>query len=118
MSPIHVLLANEPRSYRDAMATALRVLRPRARVRAVEPDQLDGEVARHHPELVVCSELTPTVRAEALAWVLLYPDGARLAIRHVGDAEDTAGDLDLADLVDVVDRTEALACDRAASHLK
>ena len=67
------LVANEPRSYRQAIAAALRQLRPHVEVVAVEPDEMDRCIARLRPDLVICSRLTEAVEAVPLCWVLLYP---------------------------------------------
>jgi hypothetical protein len=73
-SPL-VLVAHEPTSYRETLAEILPELRPRLRVRLVEPDDLDATAARLRPAVVVCGRLSAAVRAHAGAWVLLYPDG-------------------------------------------
>jgi hypothetical protein len=44
-SPL-VLVANEPRAYRETIALALKALRPEAEVIAIEPTDLDAEVKR------------------------------------------------------------------------
>ena len=99
-----ILLGNEPRAYREAMAAALGALRPALAVRAVEAARLDAEVARRRPRLVVCSRLTDAVRTRAGAWVLLYPDGARLVASRVAGEEALGADLGLAELVAIADR--------------
>ena len=73
---LHVLVAHEPRAYRQALATVLPDLRPRLRVHLVEPANLDAAAAELRPLLVVCGRLTPAVRAHAASWVVLYPGGA------------------------------------------
>ena len=46
MCGLRILLANEPRSYREAIAGAFRVLKPTAEVFVVDPTMLDAEVER------------------------------------------------------------------------
>ena len=75
-APPWVLVANEPRSYRELLARVLPELRPGLLVRALEPAELDEVVAGVPTALVVCSELSAAVRAHAPAWLLLYPGGA------------------------------------------
>ena len=58
-----VLVANEPRVYREALAGALAALSPEASVVAVEPAEHDGMVVRTRPDLVFCSSLAPAVEA-------------------------------------------------------
>jgi hypothetical protein len=44
-----VLLANEPRSYRQSIAAVFRQLRPGLQVKVVEPEALETNVARFVP---------------------------------------------------------------------
>jgi hypothetical protein len=100
-----ILVANEPRTYREALTLAVRAERPMLDVRTVDPSELDHEVACCRPALVVCSELSPTVEQRTAIWVLLYPEGARLTV--VGDGDESpavTGDLDLAGILALVDR--------------
>ncbi|MDQ3855611.1 MAG: hypothetical protein M3281_04365, partial [Chloroflexota bacterium] len=73
-------MANEPRCYREVVAATLGALRPGAEVISVEPTDIDAELARLDPHLVVCSRLTEAVETRAGAWVLLYPDGDNSAV--------------------------------------
>jgi hypothetical protein len=88
-----ILLANEPRLYRDVIAGALRAVRPHLEVIVVEPEDLDREVVRLAPDLVLCSQLTEVVETRPLAWVVLYPDMEMRAViaiagqRHTVDAD-------------------------------
>ncbi len=108
MDQMHIVLANDPRAYREVMAAALQALRPRHAVLCVEPDELDGEVARLDPELVLCSRLTPVVQRYALVWVMLYPDGDTRAVICVAGQHTTAGDLEFDRLLAIIDQAERL----------
>jgi hypothetical protein len=99
-----ILVANEPRTYREALTLAVRAERPLLDVRAVEPTDLDREVARCRPALVVCSELRSIVEQRLPIWVLLYPEGTRLAIVGGGTAPAVTGDFDLPGILALVDR--------------
>jgi hypothetical protein len=98
------LLANEPRIYREALAEALRVLRPTVELVVIEPEMLDAEVIRLAPQLVVCSHLTRAVRDIALAWVELYPEQTNLAGVRVSGQHWAIEDVELAHFLSVVDR--------------
>jgi hypothetical protein len=100
-SPL-VLVANEPRAYRETIALALKALRPEAEVLAIEPAELDAEVERRRPDIAVCSELSPTVDAVVPSWVLLYPDGANMTVVSVGGERSITGSLALDDLADMI----------------
>jgi CheY-like chemotaxis protein len=60
---VRVLVANEPRSYREAFAFAFRTLRPHVEAIVVEPEALEREALRLRPDLVVCDRVTPAVAA-------------------------------------------------------
>ena len=109
METLRILIANGPRSYREVIAAAVQALRPHIGVSTSEPDDLDGELARFKPHLVVCSQLTEPVRRAASAWVVLYPDGANHALLSVAGQQRTVADLQFDDLLAVVDQTAALA---------
>jgi hypothetical protein len=107
-SAVRVLIASEPRSYREFLAAALARLRPHAEVTALAPEGLDGALTRLRPHLVVCSRLTERVLESALCWVLLYPDGeSRVEVGIAGEGS-TAADLRLDELLALVDRTQRL----------
>lgn len=75
-----MLFANEPRAYRDVLASAVTLLRPDAEVIEVDPDELDAAIAHHVPALVVCDRITAAVEGGGHHWVLLYPDGGSFAL--------------------------------------
>nr|MBA3388665.1 hypothetical protein [Rubrobacter sp.] len=83
---LRVLMANEPRSYRDGLAAVLRELRPGIEVTTVEPDVLDGSIPRLTPDIVVCNRATGVVRQEVPVWLELYPDFASWSVVSVRGA--------------------------------
>jgi hypothetical protein len=105
---IRVLVANEPRAYREVIAAAFHELRPQIEVIAVEPGDLDAEVVRRHPHLVVCSLLTDMARTVALAWVVLYPGGEAWTVVGMAGQQTTRADIEFDDLVAILDQTELL----------
>ncbi len=58
MARARVLIANEPPAYREVLALALQEMRVPADVTCVEPEDLDSEIVRLAPHLVICSRLT------------------------------------------------------------
>jgi hypothetical protein len=106
MDEMRVLVGNEPRVYRDIHATSLQALRPEAEVVAVEPAELDEAVRRLEPDVVFCSRLSETVESEALSWVLLYPDGANLAIVCIAGERTIVPEIAFEALLGVLDETE------------
>jgi hypothetical protein len=103
---LRILVGNDPLSYRDAHAETFRHLRPQAEVVRVEPGELDAAVARLAPHLVVCSALSEVVQTRPLAWILLYPDGANLAIVSIAGVQRTIPKVTFDHLLDAIDETE------------
>lgn len=52
---MRILIANDPRVYREVIANALEKLRPLVEVHRAEPAQLEREARRVRPHLVLCS---------------------------------------------------------------
>lgn len=99
-----VLLANVPRSYREALGLALQELRPGVEVLISAPEDLDAAVDRFSPAMVVCSRATPAVEAGAFAWVVLYPDHERRVITSIGGRRSEAEEIEFGELLAIVDR--------------
>lgn len=109
MNKLRILLANEPRSYREAIAGVLGNLYPQAEVVTVAPEALDSELKSRAPQLVIRSHIiTPAVQSGTLAWVKLYPEHEALAESNVGGRHSTIRDIELADCLSAVDQTESL----------
>jgi hypothetical protein len=102
---LRILVGNEPFSYREVHAEAFRLLRPDAEVVRVEPDELDAAVARLSPHLVVCSTMSEVVQTRPLSWILLYPDGANLAVVSIAGVQRTIPKVVFDDLLDAIDET-------------
>jgi hypothetical protein len=103
MNGARVLVACEVRSYREAIAAAFRLLRPNVEVFEAEDEDLDREVGRLGPDLVVCSRLTAWVENRASSWVQLYPGHGPRSIVSVRGERSTIEEIQLTDLLSVVD---------------
>lgn len=104
-----VLLANEPRAYRETIAQVFRQLRPNVEVLTAEPDELEERVSRLAPEMVIFSEAAGSVRERVPIWVELYPGYGPRSVIAVGEERSTVEEIQLEDLLSVVDRAERLA---------
>ena len=102
-SQLHILVANEPSTYRQVLATELPLLRPRFRVLAVDPADLDTAVAQLRPLLVICSRLTEAIRGQAIAAIVLYPDGNDCAFIDTGGQPLRLSSPRLTDLLAAID---------------
>jgi hypothetical protein len=118
---MRVLVANDPRAYREVIADALPKLRPLVEVFPAEPEELEREAMRVQPHLILCSRKpVDALLARTgclLAWMVLYPDGQDRA-EVVGTASERKTLLlegvALDDLLSVVDETEQLLLRRSA----
>lgn len=104
---MRVLVANELCSYREAIAEVFKELRPHVEIHCVEPEDLDGEIVRVRPHMVLCSRLTDAVRS-LLAWVLLYPDAENRAEISTAGERTTLINVDFDHLLSILDKIELL----------
>ncbi len=108
MEQPRIVLANEPRAYRDVMAAAFRSLRPEMEIVTVEPADLGAYLAQSEPAVVVYSQQGDGLPPRVFAWVLLYPDGENRATVSVAREETSYADMEFDQLLGVLDRTVAL----------
>ena len=101
---LHVLLANVPLSYPQAMAAPITALRPDDDVGLGEPEALGTEGERLRPDVGVCSRVTPLVEGRVLAWVDLYPEGDRHATISIDGLRVETGGIELDDLLSIIDQ--------------
>jgi hypothetical protein len=73
---VRVLVAIEDdyRSYRDVIAAGIRVLRPRTEVETAPIGELEEQIKRFDPQLVVCSQPNTLASRRRAAWVELPLD--------------------------------------------
>lgn len=105
MNGARVLVVCELRSYREAIAAAFRALRPGLEVFEAEEEDLDREVDRLAPDLVVCSRLTARVENRAPSWIELYPGCGSWSVVNVRGERSTVEEIQFSDLLSIVDRT-------------
>src|SRR5690348_11386920 len=101
--PCLILMANHPRSYREAIAAAVQGKRPDSTVIVIDPSDIDAALMRLAPNLVVCSHLTETIELHAAAWVVLYPDGANEALLCHTNRRATVREFNLDHLLSIID---------------
>jgi hypothetical protein len=108
MRRLRLVVANDPRAYREAIATAIQRLRPDVDVIVVDPADLADQVEHWRPHMVISS--VPMARAGGwpLCWVALHPARTTQVVVTVAAQQTWARDIDLAELLAVVDGTAAL----------
>ena len=99
-----LLMANEPRAYREVIAEAVRDLRPDVEIMTVEPVEIDDSITGFRPDMVICSVATERVKKSVLVWVELYPEFSQQSVISVKGETSQVEDIQLADLLAVVDR--------------
>ncbi|HZY64457.1 MAG TPA: hypothetical protein VFE21_01070 [Rubrobacteraceae bacterium] len=106
MDVTRILVANDPTSYRQAIAAALRELRPNVEVIETEDGDLNREVSRSRPGLVLCSRVTEPVKDLVPNWIELYPDQSSRSVVSIAGELSSFDDITLSDLLSFVDQTE------------
>ena len=104
-----VLMANEPRAYREGIAAVIGQLRPAVEVETVEPSALDDSIKRYVPDMVICSKATETLKGRVRVWVELYPENGAISVANIGGRRMEYTEIQLPDLLSIVDKAEELA---------
>ena len=104
-----VLMANEPRAYREGIAAVIGQLRPAVEIETVEPDALDTSIERFSPDMVICSKATDALEGGVRVWVELYPENAALSVASIGGRRMEYAEIQLPDLLSIVDKAYELA---------
>jgi hypothetical protein len=105
-----VLIAIEPRSYRQVIGQTIQALRPHVEVVVLDPDTLGAGVTRLDPDLVFADRpddtSAPTGRP---AWVEFRPYEEPPARVYLAGRRRELGEVDLDDLLSLVDEVEELS---------
>lgn len=109
MVNLRVLVANEPRAYREVLAATFQALRPATDVTLIEPEDLDEVVALGLPHLVVSSRAGATTPTGPYTWVVLYPGHVRQVVVRTGGRETSLPELELDGMLALLDETAQLA---------
>ena len=103
---MRLLLANGPRAYRDVLAGTLEVLHPDFEILTAEPVELDEEVLRTSPHLVICSRITPTVESNAPVWIELYPGHTSGAVVDLLGEREAIPEMGFEKLLSTIERAK------------
>ncbi len=104
-----VLMANEPRAYREGIAVVISQLRPEVEIMIVEPNVLATSIGRFSPDMVICSKATAALKGGVRVWVELYPQNAALSVASICGRRKEYAEIQLLDLLSIVDKAEELA---------
>ena len=100
--------AEEYRAYREVIAAGIKLLRPHTEVRTAGPTDLDAQLERFGPQVVVCGVPGRLDPGDVLAWVELHEGAGRTARVRVGDGRRAAFGPTLKGLLGVLDETAEL----------
>ena len=102
-----LVVAMEPRSYREAIGAFFREVRENLDVSVVDPVMLEETVTRFKPDLVFSSDPKTASTGRWPAWLEFHSDTYGQAVTLYLDAEySKIEDADLGDLLSIVDRVE------------
>jgi hypothetical protein len=108
---VRILVTVRPQMYRQAIALAVRALRPLHEVRIAPPEAAEGQIARFRPHLIVRTD-DDGLDPEALAGVpscveVLYTDSMATRMALDGRTHEIP-DARLDDLLGAIDETGGL----------
>lgn len=103
----HVLVADELTSYRESIAAVLRARLPDVEVFEATSADLNREVLRVRPELVICSRVTSLVKERVPNWVELYTGCENLSTFCLEGEIYVRDHVELSDLISIVERPTA-----------
>lgn len=109
MHTTRIIVAIDLTSYRQAISEVVGELRPGIEIYEVEELDLDREVRRLLPDVVICSRLTELVESRIPVWVELYPDCEMESTVCIRGTQMEFDDIELSDIVSVVDQSDHLA---------
>ncbi len=102
---VRILVAIEPRMYREVLAFYFRKQRPQSEVVLASPETLWDEVNRTRPHLIVAN-MVPSELKEMLYWVEVRNDEELTAIISADGYFDVIHEASLEDLLVAVDKAE------------
>jgi hypothetical protein len=105
---MRVLAACSPRIYREAIGETIEGLKPSVEVVIVEPDELEDEVRRLDPDMVISvrpASLDPEGRC---AWLQFRPYESPAATVSLDGRREVLEDLTFEELLSVVEQAEEL----------
>jgi hypothetical protein len=99
---IRIVVASEPRAYREALAGVLSARHPGISVIPADPAEIDATPETVAGALVLCNEVSGRVAEVAAGWIRLAPDGA-VEVSSAADVQAIAGQSGLDAVVRSVD---------------
>lgn len=103
-----IVVAIEPRAYREAIGEAIGMLRPNLSVRVIESGLLGAELSRTNPALVLCNgTMEPTLDGLPNRVVFRGDESDSAATVRLDGRQADVERLELDDLLRIVDRADS-----------
>jgi F420-dependent methylenetetrahydromethanopterin dehydrogenase len=106
---MRVLVACEPRYYREVVGEAISGLRPAVELVIVDPEELADVVSHLDPDLVISAHPPSLDPGGRSAWVEFVPYEKPAATVSLGGRRQELDELELEDLLSVVDQADELS---------
>lgn len=104
-APSTVLVAIEPRTYREVIGKAIGTLRPNLSVKAIESGMLNAEISRTDPMLVLCNGAVDVSVDGAPNWVIFRGQESDSEVTvHLDGRQSVVEKVDLNGLLRIVDQ--------------
>ena len=94
------------RAYRDVLAAGIRILRPRAEVETADLEELEEEVVRFEPQVLICNQPEPVYSGGWAVWIEIPVDPTRRTKVSVGGSYSERPNLTLEELLGMIDEIE------------
>ncbi|WP_119068929.1 hypothetical protein [Rubrobacter indicoceani] len=98
-----LLVANEWRSYQEAIAGIVELERPDIEVIRVNWMNLDAEITKQRPQFVICNRITPAMESAVPFWIELHPDDGPVSRVGFGGEVRIIQNLEVSDILGVLD---------------
>ncbi len=109
---MRIVVAIEPRYYREVIGSAIQGLKPHLEVTVVEPDELEEVLERLEPDLVLCEHAASAMavsRSDPSSWIEYRPFEETPTKISVGGRYRELEEFELTDLLSVVDEVQQLS---------
>jgi len=105
-----VAFEKEYRAYMAAIAAAIRMFRSNVEVALADSGELEAEVDRFDPQLVICSSPIPSnpVAPKIIAWIELSPEPDQPSRFRIGERGWESTNPTLGEILPAVDETKRL----------
>jgi hypothetical protein len=103
---VRVLVAIEPRMYREVLAFHISQKRSRSEVILVSPENLQDEAEHTRPHLIIANEVSPELKQMGSYWVEVHEEDGLVATIRANGYFTTIHDVSLENLLAVVDKAE------------